>query len=450
MDGHFLNKNRAASVAFVLLVAGFALLSIAVALWNPPWEAPDEPSHVLNVETLVTGHWYRIAPGQGLEPHQPPLYYLLLAGVQKISGIPPRIPKPVSATGFQCLDHDGRLIVPIGGAPLRCTSYLHSVPQNGADWRLVRLLRLPSVVFGVVVLLFTGMIARMLSEDPWTPCVAAGFVAGVPGFVFTSASVNNDGLVNLLAAVALFVVVLLVDRAPQTTRDGWPYAVALGVLTGLLLLTKLYGPVIVVAIVVAIWLATRGAESPMSRRFDLSLILAASAVLVTAWWLVQNQRWYGDPLALTSSHDYLAARLGLGLPRNYGALQIIFVDVPKSTFITFFYNSTIGKMLWIPLVGSLVCLAIRPERPDSRARALRWLLVLFALSALVALVIVALQTATFRASTAYLGLPAIACLGALGLERLHVPTVSRIAAPAIGCLATVAIYSHALIGMSNR
>ena len=75
--------------------------------------------------------------------------------------------------------------------------------------------------------------------------MAAAFVAGVPGFVFTSATVNNEGLVNVLAAVTLLVAVAFVRRSPTTTKDGRRYAAILGALLGLLLLTQLYGPIVV-------------------------------------------------------------------------------------------------------------------------------------------------------------------------------------------------------------
>ena len=443
--------NRAARIVFVVLVAAFALLSLAVAFLNPPWEAVDESSHVQNVETLVGGHWYRIERGAGLEPHQPPLYYLLLAGLQRLSGLPARVPHPVLARhDFLCVDHGGHPVAALGGRPLRCTIYRHDLPRDSSDERLVRLLRLPSVVFGIGVLLLTGAVARQVSKDPWTPFVAAAFVAGVPGFVFTSATVNNEGLVNVLAAVTLLVAVAFVRRSPTTTKDGRRYAAILGALLGLLLLTKLYGPIVVIGIGASIWLATSKAPRRVARRVDLLLIVGGAAVVLTAWWLLQNQRWYGDPLAITASRDYLTLIFGLGFPRHYGVPRIVLVDVRHILASTFYYNSVAGRLLWVPLIGSILCLALPSPRMGTRNRAQLFVLTMFAVSAGVALCVVAVQTSTFRASTAYLGLPALACLAALGLERLPVHTAVRILVPIVGCVVTLAIYQHDLIALYRR
>jgi hypothetical protein len=443
--------NRAALIAFIVLVAGFAILALLAAIVNPPWEAPDEPSHVQNVETLVDGHWYRIKDGVGIEAHQPPLYYLLLAGLQKAAAIPSRTPDPVGASqAYFCFGENGRPLVPIAGTPLRCTAYLHNGLTEAADKRLVRLLRLPSVLFGVAVLLLTGATARRLSKDPWTPFVATAFVAGVPGFVFTSAIVNNDGLVNLLSAATLLVAVAFVNRAPKTTREGWPYAAALGALTGSLLITKLYGPAIALGVIASIGFATRWSAERIVRRFDFTLVAAGAFIVVTAWWLIQNQRWYGDPLALTKSHDYLAAQLGLGFPRHYGAARILFGDVPKTLYNTFFYNSGAGRLLWLPLLGSVACLALPGRRLPRRNWAQLLVVATFVVGAVVALSVVALQTASFRASTAYLGLPAIACLAALGLQRLPVPTGARVLTPLVGCVVTLVLYQHNLASLRTH
>lgn len=79
------HRHCAPPVAIASVATVFVVFALAVAILTPAWEAADEPAHVLNVETLVRGHWYRIEGNAGLEPHQPPLYYLVLAGWQRSS-----------------------------------------------------------------------------------------------------------------------------------------------------------------------------------------------------------------------------------------------------------------------------------------------------------------------------------------------------------------------------
>ena len=45
-------------VALMLVVFGFIALASVVAVKTPPWQSSDEPGHVRNIESLVSGHWY--------------------------------------------------------------------------------------------------------------------------------------------------------------------------------------------------------------------------------------------------------------------------------------------------------------------------------------------------------------------------------------------------------
>jgi hypothetical protein len=67
------HRDWAPLCGLAAVVALFVSACLAVAIPKPAWEAFDEPGHVLNVETLVRGRWYRIERDAGLEPHQPPL-----------------------------------------------------------------------------------------------------------------------------------------------------------------------------------------------------------------------------------------------------------------------------------------------------------------------------------------------------------------------------------------
>jgi hypothetical protein len=439
--------NRIALVVLVALIVCYAVFTLAIALLNPPWEAPDEADHVQNVETLVGGHWYRIEPGAGYEPHQPPLYYLVLAGLQELSGQGARVPRRVYASGpYSCIEPDGDAVVRRNETPLRCALWRHDLPEESVNRRLVRLLRVPSVLCGVAVLCLTAATARRISSDAWTPLASAAFVAGVPGYAFTSAIVNNDALATLLATITLLVAVTFVQRSPPIQGIS-PYAVMFGVLVGLLLLTKLYAPAVVIGVGVSVWLASRKAAERAKLRFRVALIATVAGLVVAGSWFVQNQRWYGDPFALTRSRDYLESIAGLGPPRHYGTLRILLVDARQRFLDTFLYRSFAGHLLWIPLIGSICCLALPGAR---RNRSQLVVLASFVVAALLALGVVAVQTATFRSSTAYIGLPALAILAALGLERIPAPAAIRLLPPLAMCAVTIAIYRDNLVALYNH
>jgi hypothetical protein len=76
---------------------------------------------------------------------------------------------------------------------------------------------------------------------------------------------------------------------------------------------------------------------------------------------------------------------------------------------------------------------------DSRVRRCEHLIVLITIvaAALSAVWITSLSTGTYEGRLAFIGLPAVACLAALGLERRKAPVAVRLAAPAIGIVGTV-------------
>ena len=154
--------------ALIVIAIVFVGLASAVALGTPPWEANDEPYHAQNVETLRTGHWYRITPQSGLESHQPPLYYLGLAGYAELVGLPANATEPVGMlTIADALNNPGGL-------------FRHDVPQDRVDTGYVRRLRVPSILFALVTVLLTAAIRRLVSKNPWTPVVAAATSALCP------------------------------------------------------------------------------------------------------------------------------------------------------------------------------------------------------------------------------------------------------------------------------
>jgi 4-amino-4-deoxy-L-arabinose transferase-like glycosyltransferase len=409
-------------LALVCLV--FVVSALVVASATPWGEANDEPDHVQNVETLVSGHWYRITDSAGFQPHQPPLYYLGLAAWQKALGIPP-------------------YVAPIVISSLPNTHLRHDLPSDGSSQRLFVLLRLPSVALGLFTVLLTWAIARRLSRDPWTPVVAAAICAFIPKFVFLSGVINNDNLANTLAALATLLAVVIVS-ANLSARVQVCAAVALGVLAGLLGLTKVSTLPLLVAFVLAMVLARSG-------RVVRSLVSFGLAFLATfGWWLILNQTWYGDPFAKKAGEDHLR-RLLPGLITNGLSAHRAFVDVPKGIWSTFFYSSGWNQFFWsdrwyIPFwillaVGLLgLGLFARSDRSvDGRALAV---IVCLAVCAMSAVWMVAYEGTVYQARVAFIGLPAIAVLVSLGYEQLRLPVVARFALPLIGVIGVVVAIRH--------
>ena len=244
---------RRAKMVLAGVIVVFVALSTLIAFKTPAYESADEPGHVENIETLVSGHWYGMESScqftvqkplglfdcQGDEAHQAPLYYLAFAGWQRLVDLPARAP------------YKGQQVPAPSTGPIHQQGvFLHHSSADQADHRFLLWLRIPNVLLGALTVLFTFFAVRQVSTDPWTPVVGASFVAFLPRFVFLTSFVTNDNLVDLLGAVLTFVA-LRYARSPGRGRIA-----VVGAVVGLLLMTKLSTLPIAIVLVPLAFMAT--------------------------------------------------------------------------------------------------------------------------------------------------------------------------------------------------
>jgi Dolichyl-phosphate-mannose-protein mannosyltransferase len=439
--------------ALALVSIVFVTLALLVAVLTPPWEASDEPSHVQNVEALAAGHLYRIKPGSGVEPHQPPLYYAGLAAWQRLVSLAPFRPAPVVGCNFffqRC-----RLL------------YRHDVPTDGRDQRRVTLLRLPGVLLGLVTVLLTAVAARRLSRDRWTPVVAAATVAFVPRFVFLSGVVTNDNLADALGAAGTVLAISILMLPAERRRTRLWMAFGLGLVVAGLILTKETALALVPGLLLAAYLAGR-------ERYDgLRLVGIALAVGIVASspWLLFNSVEYGDPLALKATHEYLSH---IGVVPGHGALifvvgpaaKVLLVTMPKEIYKGFWYRSGWTSFswgwgaylpFWIFTAGALAGLTRRARgrwthegSPEDAGRRALIVLAILVLVPIATVWLLGLETNTSQARLAFVGLPALGCLVALGLERWPMPVAVRFALPLLGAVATMVAIRNDVVSVPPR
>jgi hypothetical protein len=418
-------------VALAAVIVGFVILGTVVAVKTPAYESADEPGHVENIETLVSGHWYNLTPHcpvtvrtiftctNGTEAHQAPLYYLLMAGWQRVVGQPV---KPL----YVALGH----FVGPGIFGLHEEAFMK---HSATDHRFLLWLRLPNVLMGALTVFLTYFAIRLITADVWTPVVAASMVAFLPRFVFLSSFVTNDNLVDLLGA--LFVLFAL-RFAIAPSRLGM---VAVGGTFGLLVATKLSALPLALAILALAWMV-----AGWRRRVEFAALGFGSAFVVCGWYLIQNTVRYGDPLARTASARYLSDVGGLGVAfgqpyRVTDPLHLVFVEVPQRIVSSFWYQSGWNQFHWsLPVNLTITAVFAAALLGLVRRKISRTILVtLWSISicSFLCIWIVAFQTHTYEARYAYVGLAAICGLAALGLERWKVPV--RFLIPLAGLVGTL-------------
>ena len=411
-------SSHGTSLALVGVLTTFLVLGMVIAIKTPAYESSDEPSHVQNIETLVSGHWYGMNSKcrlldrfcSGDEPQQAPLYYLLFAGWQDIVG------QPVQAT------YNGQTLQPAGGPT---EIYKNHSP---AALRFLLWLRIPNVVLGALTVLFTFLAVRLISSDPWTPVVAASFVAFLPRFVFLSSFVTNDNLVDLLGAALVYFAVRFI-KAPNLWRIS---------VVGVVLTTKL-STLPLALVIVALGCLVPG----WKRRTQLVGAGGAAALIVSGWYLIQNTVRYGDPLARHATTQYLIQVAGLGtyfVPYKVGNIAyLIFIEVPNRIERSFWYQSGWGQFSWTQPVNILFWVVLAAALAGLIHRHLkREMLVTLGLIFLLSFACVwavAFQTSVYQARYAYVGLAAIAGLFALGVERWRLPV--RFVLPTMGLIGTL-------------
>ncbi|MCB0253423.1 MAG: glycosyltransferase family 39 protein [Anaerolineae bacterium] len=282
------------------IIGGFVLLATLYSVVIPPFETPDEIWHFAFVQHLVSGKGLPVsAPNtqalwrqQGV---QSPGYYLAAAALTAW----------IDQSDFPDIYARANPHAAIGrpDSPDNINFLVHHASE-GWPWRntvlALHIARFFSIFLGAVTLWAIQRALRPLLGDQRATLGAALF-AFLPQFIFISAAASNDNAINATATLTLWLLVLLVTdpaerRGRWTGRRGLLRFVAIGVLLGLALLSKLSGLALAglagLALLLAAW---RG-------RSWRTLVLGGVAIfvpalLVAGWWFVRNWTLYADPLA---------------------------------------------------------------------------------------------------------------------------------------------------------
>ena len=181
--------------------------------------------------------------------------------------------------------------------------------------------------------------------------------AVLPASVHIDGMVSNEGLSNLLAAVA---VVLMLEILRGEIARRWLFALALGPVVGLGLLTKISGFALVgaggIAALVELRWVNRGGWRGRGRRFLPWVGALSLAVAVCGWYFAHNQRTYGKiapsgfdgldapwfaPIANTSYFDRRGGNFFYGWTNDiYESPYFPTGMIPKSYFWPPFVAST--------------------------------------------------------------------------------------------------------------
>ncbi|MBU0640596.1 MAG: glycosyltransferase family 39 protein [Planctomycetes bacterium] len=244
---------------YAVLALGVAL-RIAVAVVTPPERAYDDhfaPLHVILDQGRIPD------AADCWECFQPPLYYVVSAGVYAASM---QVAEQVGAEHEQAVSA-GRKAV-----------------------------QFVSVVAGAVTLWLCLLILRRMCElSPGREALVLACVGVLPRHVYMSAMATNDAFTYMVASIAIYAA-LSVQAGGWTTRG----CLVAGALAGAAVLSKGYGAMTVLAIAGTLWLFTHAKARRLPKHeywpsFKPVAWVLVGALAVGVWPTVRNLYIFDEP-----------------------------------------------------------------------------------------------------------------------------------------------------------
>jgi 4-amino-4-deoxy-L-arabinose transferase-like glycosyltransferase len=425
---------------FWLILAAYLALAVTYSLNSPLYESTDELRHFRYVRHIAV---YHALPVQRLDApraqsHHPPLYYTLgalLSGWIPVAQDVYYTPAENPFWGYRNWEvgDDNKNL------------YLHDdeerFPFHGVALA-VYVVRWMTALIGAGVVWITYRIGReIFPERPEFAIGGAALVAFNPQFLYLSGAVNNDILAALCSAAVLWACVRLIHSGPSVRAD-----VALGILFGLALLTKLNLLVLFLLIALAYLIATRPAADWRAFLRGLFIVLSL-ALLLSGWWFWRNQALYGDPTGMNQLNELWAGRpasenwwaVEQGLPYLWSSLWGRFgygqIPMPKPVYQGILIACTLA------LAGYLL-----PRRKRLPRNAMLLLTVTLLTFLAVVLYYILIQPAGAMGRFLFPALPALALLLSVGLSRFFSSRMAWVTSAALS-IGTAALAIYALVSI---
>ncbi|WP_407320623.1 DUF2142 domain-containing protein [Isoptericola halotolerans] len=348
-----------------------AVLTLAVALWAVAWavltpgfRSPDEQNHLNSAVRIAYGGGWP-APG---DAHFAPFTDQAVAEAAYPADLPGRWRYRDRATQFVELTPvpaDERVRISAGNAlPAPGTSatvdqmtqhppayyalgaaVLHATGTADARWDVALLtLRLLDVALFSATVPLAAATARRLTGSRSAALVAAPFPMLIPQVGHIMGAANNDALVVLTGAGVTYLAARVV-----TGDARWRVAVAIGLVLGVGLLTKVMLAFAIPTVALAYLLAPGPRSAPAGptavSRAVRGFVALALAFVVGGWWWARN--WIVD-----------GAVQPVGLPRDYSGMTPVPADQVLPDALGRTAQAFFGNIGWLEvrLPGHLVVL----------------------------------------------------------------------------------------------
>ena len=403
-----------------LLPLSFFCIGLLYIYASPHFEASDNIPHVgvikwiaeqgeLPIQSEDHEHLY------AQEGSQPPLYYLLMTAIWQ----------SVDTSDFD--EYFWRNPLALIGVPKRLGNrnlvfYQQPYPPDLSGTSLaLYIIRVVTLAMGAVTVAAVYQSARtVMPDNVGFAVLATSLTAFNPMFVFINASVSNDNLVTMLAALIAWQMLVMLRDGFQTKRS-----LVLAALIALASLAKLSGlvPGFVVGLA-GIWLVIR------SRDWRGFVVLGASLLIawltIAGWWYLRNLSLYGELFGTSAMLDNFGRR-NMPLPQllleEFEGLRISFWALfgAFSILTHKIFYVVVDLLSLLGAAGLLVFLA-KHRRNQFTLSVISFLSILLAIGSAM-LILWTMQTSASTGRLLFPYITSISLLLAMGLYALRIPAL---------------------------
>ena len=317
-----------------LVVGLYGLLAVSYGIINPIFEAPDEHHHYFTARHIVVHSELPVASSDSLarqEAAQPPLYYLLAAGL--IAPLELEI-SPMSLWANPYIQFETRQ------TRQNINAFVHTAverwPWQG-DVLAVHILRVYSTLLGLGTLWFIYQSAMLLwPKRPQLALLSLALVAFLPQFLFAHSAVSNDSLIILLSTAVLWQLLWLWQNELSWRRLG-----GLGVTIGLAVLAKMTG-LLLLPFAWGVIFCLLWRDGRLRQFLPICGWLSLIILLISGWLLWRNWLLYGD---VTAVNQFIELTGGL---RPY-TLRQVWHDMARvwRSLIAYWGWMTVQAPMWV-------------------------------------------------------------------------------------------------------
>jgi tetratricopeptide (TPR) repeat protein len=338
----------------------FVVFAGLYAVFIPSFEGPDESEHCRYIEAYAENA--KIHPVDpkvpyrwGYQVHHPPLYYWLMGQYAKL--VRPEFHAVLTANPWQnprfpFIRHD------LPG---------HRFPFDGVN-RSLRLLRLPSVLAGILTFIIVCFaFRRLFPDDPTSRCFLLTTAMLAPNSLQLCGIVANDGLNLLFSATALYLALKTIQEEKPASSTFF-FA---GLFVGFGMITK-QTTLITLATVGTLW----AVDAMGNRRLRVYLkgvlwFLLPLLILVIPYFYL-SYAMYQD-VTMEPLLRLLTPALYLDTPRpTFFFLNVLVQGLPQQFLAdlcwkTIHVEGLSWYLFWLWLAGAVFSVAvIRPRRSEHR------------------------------------------------------------------------------------